>query len=416
MKTFKTQMKWIVWTLAAIFYLYEFFLRVAPSVIVSDLMKAFSLDAAAVGILSAFYFYIYAPLQLPVGILTDHYGARKILSLSAITAGLGTLLFGIASTYWMAAMGRFLMGAGSAFGFVGMVFICSHWFEESKRGIMIGFANTIGMMGAILGQGPLRLGLNQFGWRETMTGLAIFGISLGALIFLVVRDDPNARKKLKKFEKPEKIWHSFTAVAKNKYSWINGLCALLFYLSTETFGGLWGVPFLVDKYGITVERAGFAVSMIFVGWAIGGPLIGAFSDKFQDKRRLLILSALIGAALMAIILYLPLPLSFLYPLFFLTGVILSAELLCFGYALDINPLYAKGSAAAFTNFTVILGTIIFQPFVGYLLDLFWAGQLVQGARSYPPIAYSVAMSCFPIALVLAAITATFLKQTKAKQA
>jgi len=404
-------MRWVIWALAATFYLYEYFLRVFPSVIIPDLMSVFSVDATAIGALSAFYFYIYAPLQLPVGMITDRYGARKLLAIAAMTAGLGTLLFAIASQYWTAAAGRFLMGAGSSFGFVGMIYVSSHWFEESKRGIMIGLANTIGMMGAILGEGPLRIGINLFGWRISLFVMAGFAFILSALIYLIVRNDPPDMKKIEK--SPTNLIKNLKIVSQNFYTWLNALVALFFYVTTATFAGLWGIPFIQATYGISTELAGFAVSMIFFGWAAGGPLIGIFSDKIRQKKPILLLTNAIGFILMSIVVYIShLPISLLFILFFLTGFISSGQLLNFSYCIDINPPSAKGTAIAFTNFIVVIGAVVLQPFVGYLLDLNWTGQMMGNIHVYSSHDYTIAMSCFPASFLLAFILTLFLKKVK----
>ena len=406
-------MKWVVWSLAGVLYLYEYFIRVAPSVMVPELMSAFAVNATAIGVLSGFFFYIYAPLQLPVGVLIDQYGARKLLTFSGIVAGLGTLLFGIADYYWVAAAGRFLMGAGSSFGFVGIVYICSHWFEEKRRGIMIGLANTIGMIGAILAQGPLRLGLNALGWRVTFIILAVFGVFIGTLLYVLVRDDPPnvPHPHIRDQHAAKHLWQNVVIGCKNSQTWISSLMALFFYVSTATFAGLWGIPFIQATYGISTERAGFAISMIFVGWAIGGPIIGIYSDRIRQKKSILAFTTLIGFVLMSCITYLTNPpIAILFILLLLVGFASSAQLLNFSYSIDVNPLSAKGTAAAFVNFIVVLGTALMQPFIGYLLDLNWTGQMAGDLRVYSAQAYKVAMTCFPASFFLAFLLTLFMKQ------
>src|SRR3990172_4747000 len=130
----KRNLKWIIWSLAAVFYFYEFVLRVSPSVMVFELMKSFSITASAVGVLSAFYLYAYAPLQLPVGMLLDRFGLKKVLSIASIGCGIGALFFSIALNVSLAAFGRFLIGAGSSFAFIAMVYVSTHFFEREKRG------------------------------------------------------------------------------------------------------------------------------------------------------------------------------------------------------------------------------------------------------------------------------------------
>ena len=413
MKHPQNPLKWIIWTLAATFYLYEFFMRVFPSVMVSELMSTFKVDAPSIGALSGFYFYIYAPLQLPVGILTDRYGARRLLALASLVVGIGSLLFSIADAYWVAATGRFLMGAGSSFGFVGMVYICSHWFAPKRRGIMIGMANTIGMIGAILGEGPLRLMVNFLGWRISIMGLAIFGILLAVLIYILVRNEP------KDIQKADDQFHDKAAtsfkrnlglVCTNRYTWLNSIMALFFYVTTPAFAGLWGISFIHHTYNISIEIASFAISMVFVGWAVGGPIIGSYADRLRKKKPILLIASLLGAILMSIIVYVPdLSIHMLFFTLFLLGCISSAELLNFGYSIDINPQFAKGTATAFTNFIVILGTAVMQPFIGFLLDRNWTGQMEGGIRIYSAENYTAAMTCFPIAFLIAFVLGLFLK-------
>jgi len=394
-------LKWIIWSLAAIFYLYEYFLRVSPSVMIGDLMRSFRIDATAVGVLSAFYFYIYAPMQIPVGLLTDRFGARRLLAIASIISGAGALFFGLSIDFTLAGFGRFLIGFGAAFGFVGIVYIASHWFSAKRRGVMIGLANTIGMLGAILGQGPLRGGIDAFGWRSVTIALAVFGLVLGVLIYLIMRDDPRTEDTPKGHETEKKLWKNFLVVCKSRYSWIISLSALFFYVSTATFAGLWGIPYIHESYQVSTSTAGFIVSMIFVGWAIGGPLIGILSDKLDQKKILILIATALGFVLMSVIIYLEVPLWLLSPLFFFIGFVSSAQLLCFSYCIDINPIYAKGTAAAFTNFIVVIGTAVFQPLVGYFLDLNWAGQMDGVIRSYSPYAYKIAMTTFPVSFALA---------------
>lgn len=404
-------MAWVIFILAIAFYFYEFFIRVSPSVMVPELMKAFGVNATAVGTLSGFYFYIYAPMQLPVGVLTDRFGARKLLALAAFGAGLGMLLFSVSDFYWLAAVGRFLMGAASSFGFVGMVYICSHWFPSDKRGMLIGVGNAIGMLGAVVGQGPLSQGIQVFGWRYTLFTLAILGFLLGILIFFLVRNDPPGIKTPK--PKKESLWKNILIVTKNPYSWINAFIGFCIYVTTTAFAGLWGIPYLVSNYGISTHLAGYCISMVFIGWAVGGPLIGFLSDRIGEKKTLLLISSFLGAVLMGLLILIPnLPIFLLFTLLFFVGFVSSGQLLNFGYSIDINPEFAKGTATAFTNFMIMAGGAIAQPFIGFLLDYNWGGEIANGVHIYSPETYKIAMLFFPLSFVVAFVLGLFLKKIK----
>src|SRR5690606_9072077 len=144
----------------------EYFLRVAPSVMITDLYKAYHIGAGVFGVISAAYLYAYAPMQLPVGVLMDRYGARKLLTLATLICGIGSILFGVAPTVWLSIVSRLMMGVGSAFAFIGMVYISSHWFHGKILALLIGAGNSIGMLGAVVGEGPLSQLVQTFSWRS----------------------------------------------------------------------------------------------------------------------------------------------------------------------------------------------------------------------------------------------------------
>ena len=123
---------WLIWSLAVLFLFYEFFIRVFPTAMVAELMSAFKVNAGRLGLLSSFYFYSYAPMQIPVGLLMDRFGARKLLTFASLICAIGAFAFSFSFDFSIAAVGRFLMGVGSAFGFVGMVYVCSHFFPQKK--------------------------------------------------------------------------------------------------------------------------------------------------------------------------------------------------------------------------------------------------------------------------------------------
>ena len=247
------RIKWIVWALAAFFYFYEYLLRISPSVMVPELMSKFDIDGTGVGLLTAFYLYAYSPMQIPAGVLMDRFGARKLLTAASIVCGVGSILFALTDHFLTAALGRLLIGAGSAFAFVGMVFVCSHWFPKNRRAAVIGLANSIGMLGAVFGGGPLSSLIHTIDWTTALIGLGVLGLVLGGVIYFYIIDDP---REWKASAHQNHILHSLFVVAKNPFSWLNAAVAICFYLTTTVLGGLWGVPFLQEAYGFSKPIAG----------------------------------------------------------------------------------------------------------------------------------------------------------------
>ena len=156
------------WGLGAIFYLIGFYQRVAPAVITRELMSEFSLGAAALGNLAAFYYYSYVLMQIPAGVLADSWGPRRVLTVGAAVAAIGTLLFALAPAYAGAGLGRMLIGGSVGVAFVAMLKLASHWFAPARFAMLSGLALACGMVGAVSAGVPLRLLVDAFGWRSVL--------------------------------------------------------------------------------------------------------------------------------------------------------------------------------------------------------------------------------------------------------
>ncbi len=409
-------LKWVIFSLGVLFYFYEYFVRVSPSIIVTELMSTFNIGAASVGIISACYFYIYAVMQVPVGVMMDRFGARSLLTIGSISCGVGALVFGIAFSTVLLGVGRFLQGAGSAFAFLGMVYICSHWFPASRLAFLVGLGNSLGMLGAAAGEGPFSSFTSAYGWRPTLITLGIIGILLGLFILFVVRNEPKGMEKHLKKKIKIKDLHvgdHLKTVCKNPHTWIVAFLCFALYTTTTSFAGLWGVPFLKTAYNVSNDVASYAFSIFFFGWIIGGPIIGLFSDRIKNRKVVFIGAGLINAFLMSCIIYFHLgSIIVVYVLLFLVGFFSSSQNLTYCVAIEINPLNCKGTAIALSNFINFgLGSSV-QPLVGWFLQKHWIGKLSHGVQVYSIQNYKLALTIFPLSFIIAAIVAFFLKERK----
>lgn len=406
---------WWIWSLAVVFLFYEFFIRVFPTAMVSELMASFNVTARSLGTLSAFYFYAYAPMQIPVGLLMDRFGARKLLTFASLICGIGSILFALTYQLATAELGRFFMGIGSAFGFVGMVYVCSNWFPAKKLALLVGLGNSIGMLGAVGAEGPLSLSVSSFGWRMTVHFFGIAGLILSVALFLFVRKEPKkiGRGGVKRASLD--LAQSLRDLCSNYRTYLNAIIALLFYMTTAGFASLWGIPFLIAEYGFSKDLAGYFVSMIFVGWIVGGPIIGLISDRFSKRKPFLFISIFLTAICLTPVIYVShLPMWLLFSLLFLVGFFSSAQLLNFSLAVEMSPKEANGTSIALINFIVAIGSSVIQPLLGFLLDVGWDGALKNGIPFYSVADYRQAMICFPVALMVAFILLIFLNEKKHK--
>jgi len=406
--------RWLIWSLAAIFYFYEYVLRVAPSVIVGDLMAAFNTSAAMIGLLSSAYFWFYAPMQMPAGILMDRWGARNLLTTGTLACGLGALLFAVAFEYWVGFSARALMGFGSAFAFVGMIYVTSHWFPSRYTNILIGFGNSIGMLGAMWGEAILGYLDQIFDWRVVTLLLAIFGLLLALGIFILFKKYPGpASHQDDRADDFATIWTNLKRILTSGQSWITATVSFTIYLTTVTFAGLWAPSFFQVVYGYDQGRAGLTASMIYLGWVVGGPIVGWMSTHWVERKWLLFSCGLLAALLLSTVLYsTTLPAIFVLILLFFVGALSSAQLLTYSHAILIHSDEAKGSSIAFTNFCVMAVGALSQPFVGWLLDL-RAEKVVGAPALLTAPDFQFAATLFPISFVLAALFALFMKREKA---
>lgn len=408
MKEKNASLKWIIWALGAFLYFYEYLLNISPTVMVSDLMQTFDITASTVGIISAFFLYAYAPMQLFVGILMDHYGLKNLLTISAIIIGIGSLTFGLGNHFWILKLGRFLIGLGSAFGFIGMAYICSHYFSEKRKALVLGLGNSIGMLGAFSGTAVLSSFVTVYGWRSCMANLGIAGFVFALLLYILIKKSQTSHHSTFSH-----LVRELKNLTKNINTWINGFVALLFYSITSVFGNLWGVPFLQKAYSLTTVEAASCISMIFIGWLVGGPVVGVLSDHYKKRKPIILLGiTFCFIALLPLLYAKALPLSAIYILIFLVGFFSSAELLNFTLAVEINPKKVKASSIALTNALISFGGSIIQPAAGFLLDYHWDGQIKEGIRIYSTADYRAALSILPLCLVLSFLLAWTIKEKK----
>ncbi len=408
---------WLVWGLAASLFFSEYFARVSPGVMLPYLMRDFHASAFMLGSLSAFFYYPYVVMQVPVGMLVDRYGPSKLITLTAILCGISCVFFANANHIGMAEISRFLMGFSASFAFVGAMKIATNWFPASRFGLLAGLTQALGMLGAAVGDAPMSLVVEHIGWRHTMVLMGAVFLILAGFIWWLVRDYP-AKVNRKKALRSHSFADMFTGlhhVLKNRQSWLNAAYAGMIYAPTAAFGELWGVSFLHNNYHLTRPMAALGISLIFIGWACGGPIAGWVSDYIRKRKPLMFLSAITGFLILAAVIYIPgIPVLLLYVLLFLFGVSNTGVAIAYALSTEINKRKAAGTSLAFTNMASVIIGALFQPLIGKMLDWRWSGAMVNGIRQYSGADYRIALSVLPICLLLGIVMVYFVKETHCK--
>ena len=417
---------WLMWGLAASMFVYASFQRVSPSVMIEDLMRSFAASALILGNLSAFYFWSYGAIQIPVGVVVDRWGPRRVLTVSAFLCATGALGFAVATTLPAAYAGRILLGIGAGFGLITTLRLAVNWFPAHRYAMVAGLTVFLGNMGAIAAQAPLAAVIEVAGWRAAIMGSAAYAAVSAIAFWLLIRDAPpkGRRQPAAPMEHaPPRIdavggalLAGLRSVATNRQTWFITAYITTMAMPLLAFAGLWGVAYLMQVYGINRPHAAAMTSLVFLAWGLGAPVGGWLSDRMGKRKPLLIGVALLNLGVWLIILYVPgVPLAYLYVLLPLAGIGGSTMGICFAVVREHNVPTAAGAGTGFLNTGPIFCGGLIQPLSGWLLDLGWDGRMEDGVRIFSEKAYVDAFVIFPIAIGIALITAILLRETYCRQ-
>jgi MFS family permease len=398
----------LAWTVGAIFFLYAFVQRVAPSVMVDDLMRDFGVGAGAIGHLSAFYFYAYVAVQLPVGVLMDRIGPRRLMSAAALIAALGSVIFATSPVFLAAGSGRLLVGLGVATSWVGVLMLATQLFPAHRFALLAGIGQALGMVGAVAGQAPLGALVTAIGWRGASLALAGVALLLGLAIWLAARDRARVPRE-------GHLLAGLARVARTGQCWVAAVVALSLTAPMLGFAGLWAVPFFGQLYGMERAEAAALTSTVFLGWAVGAPALGWIADRIGRRKPLLVAGAGGLGISTAAVVYLPLPPWGAALALFLGGIAGAAMILTFGAARAHTAPEDTGATYGFVNTATVGSGAVFQPLLGVLLDAAWDGTVAGGVRVYALEAYRTAFAVLPAMSAVGFVAAAFLRESSGRR-
>jgi len=413
-----------VWGFGAAFYLLGFFHRVAPAVITGELMRDFQISAAALGNLSAFYFYSYVAMQIPTGILADRWGPRRLLTLGTLAAAVGAVMFALSPNIVWAAAGRLLIGGSVAVAFVCLLKLAANWFAPHRFALVSGLALFCGIVGAVFAGTPLRILVDLSGWRNVVLFSAAITVVIGVGTWLFVRDCPH-EKGFKDFlhtppATAEKHNSGIIADVFQVFTYRN--VVLLFLVpggivgSVLTFSGLWGVPYLTTLHGVSSASAAMLTSTLLIAWAVGGPFFGWLSDKLKNRKKLYLTGCVISTAGWAtIVLAKDISLMQLIPILLLTGFSSGCIIISFAFVKESVPVHLAGTVSGVINMGVMMGPMILQPAVGWVLDRMWTGESHMGIRVYDMLAYRSGFGLMLVWLAISFFLLLFTRETRCEQ-
>ena len=413
--------RWLVFGLLSAAYLLVYFHRLSPAVLAIDMMKDLAAGGTLIGVLGSAYFYPYAFMQLPAGLLTDSWGPRRTVTISFVLAGGASIFLGWAPDVTWAIVARVLVGLGVSMLFVPTMKILTQWFRKADFAFMTGLLMAMGGLGVLSAAAPLAYISSLVGWRGSFQVIGAATLLLAAAIWFLVRNTPEelgfpppeeGQETSGAAEAPVKIglWAGLKMVLRRRAFWP---LAIWFFFTPGiffAFGGLWGGPYLMHVYGLTKAEAGNILSMLAVGMIIGSPLLSYLSDRvFHSRKKPILLTSVVMVALTAQMVFFPAALSrpLLYVFCFLISLCSSAIVVIgFTSSKELFPVSIAGTAVGAVNLFPFLGGAILQPLVGYFLERF----STEGAP-YPAAAYGKAFVVLFVSSLVALIMAAILEDT-----
>ena len=398
--------------LGCLFFAYGFVHRVAPSVMTGELMRDFSVGGSALGSLSAMYFYAYVALQVPVGLLMDKFGPRKLMTGALLLCAVASAGMSSSDTLLAASVSRLVIGGSVAFAFVGTLTILTRWFVPAQFSTFAGILQSSGMVGAMLGQAPLRVAVEHFHWRGALFGMAVVALVLAVAAFFVVpkRKTTDSRAQVSESQA------GFAAIIKQPGNWLCILTGFGLAAPMLGFAALWAVPWLTTVRGFEHTQSAGIASMVFMGWLLVAPFAGWLSDRLGKRKPVLIIGSIVSLVFFIVILTVNTKSAFLLgALFFIQGAGGCTMVICFSVIREYNPSGNTSAALGLLNTFVVGSGAVMQPLIGLALDSRWQGALEEGARVYQAGNYSRAFLLLIAANLIAVICCVLLKEPQRQE-
>lgn len=383
---------WTTWATASTFYAFQYILRVMPNIMLDDIMRHYAINAGTMGQFSGVYYIGYSLLHIPIGIMLDRFGPKKIMAGCILATVLGMLPLAFASNWVYPTLGRILVGMGSSGAILGIFKIIRMTFSEKRFARMLSFSVTIGLIGAIYGGGPVDYMKNIFGFQKVVLFFAAVGIVLALITYFIIPTTEISNKS--------SVISDVKEVMGNRRVLLACVSAGLMVGPLEGFADVWGTVFFKQVQGFDGLLAASLPSMIFVGMCFGSPVLNYIGEKTGSY-----LGAVIGSGLI-------MALGFL---FLLSGK-LSPEIISIGFvmigiccAYQILAIYkvstyvrkdVAGLATGVANMIIMIFGYVFHGAIGVVINTF------GGVHSSSALVYGV--SVIPVALFIGVIGFTFL--------
>jgi len=393
------------------------FTRVSTAVLAESLTLAFNITATELGLLHSSFFYFYAAMQLPAGVLVDRYGPRRVAGTGTFVMGFGAVAFAMSDSFLVSFLARALVGFGGSVIFLAILRFAVTWFRADEYATVTGLTIGVSALGGIIATTPLAIAASVIGWRSSMLVIGSLCVVSALFIFLSVRDRPvdetdSESPELTADGGPTSLRDDLRSVLGGSDVWALGILNFLILGVNFTIIGLWGVPYLVHLYDLSVARASLYVLVGNVGLLIGSPLFGWIADRTAAHTALVLISTLVFCVVFGTLSALDTALAFVGILFFTAMFVNGGVSLAFTVGRQRHPDEVSGTVSGTINSVGYFGAAVVPAVMGMVLDVFWTGKIVDGTPVYSFTGYRVAFGIATVAGFAALACALWIHQTR----
>ncbi|MBS0236493.1 MAG: MFS transporter [Proteobacteria bacterium] len=405
----ETKRAYIAWLLITIFFGYQYILRSSPNVMYEVLRASFMFRAEEFATLGAIYLLAYALMQIPLGVLVDKIGVKKVVVSAILLCVLGAVLFATAQSFAALQLARLAIGIGSAPAFMCALKTIADHFPPGKRALLSGTTLMFGTAGALFSGKAILLFLREFDWREVTIVVALMGVVLCATVALLMREGARDKATLN-HESAAGVGGTVLGVLRHRHIMLYAFLAVGLYTPLAAITDLWGAAFLTKRFLMSHEDAAGASLLMYLGLAMGSIVLPWWCEKYNRLDLGVIICTFAISILFAVLFYSNIEnLSMVKLLLFSIGVLCGAEMMCFTGALLYSQRYNSGEIIGVVNTLNILGGAILQQVIGMLLDWQWTGAYDdKGVRYYSQEQFVNAMSIIAVLLVICCFASLFL--------
>lgn len=402
---------WIVCFSAALFFFYEFIQGNMFASVADEVMRSFHIDLIASGWLSSIYYLSNVIFLFPASVVLDKYSTRKVILIAMLLCILGTVLFSFSHSYSLALFCRFVTGIGSAFCFLSCVRLGSRWFPSNKMALVTGLMVTMAMFGGMVAQTPLTLLVESVGWREAIFYDGVLGVLLLFVIYFFVEDCPKENEsEMLAQEDTVHFWEALRFAYSHTQNILAALYTSLMNMPVAILGAYMGSVYLMQAHHYIRTDASNINGMLFLGTIIGGPLLGALSDKIQLRRLPMLVCTILSMMSVVIILYTPdISVRMMECLFFALGFFTSAQIISYPLVAENSPLSMTATCVGVVSVLTQGGFLLYQNLFSYLLE---KQKMSPTALGFSPHAYQHALMLIPYGFVIALVCTILLRETR----